>query len=372
MKQHLRVLLYGSAMLLGSATLAVAQPATNSDDRGYSHQHRSVGMEGPRAPMMSPRHGHESNFTRSNQQGYGADPYRGRYPEYGRSDPYSGYDSWDRERWDGHSGGGHGHHYHHQNRGHHHQGHHDHPHHGYGYHDQESYDGHGHGHGYARGHSQGHGDGWDQQRGYHDRRGSGHGPHFHRQGSWDHKEHMGGGMRERMGERRMKSAMQFHGVRIDTNDDGVISPDEAAAHAETIFVLLDRNMDGVLSEQDRRGRGAWRDAQDRRRDQRRTASTNQERQQSEDTDDDRDTGSNGSAQASSDQATRSARMSDEDRPPSHWQRVFAEMDANGDGEVTMEEFMTFHEERYNELAGDEGEVSPWRYRASWHSFTSND
>ena len=373
MRQHLRVLLLGTAMLAGSSALAFAQPGPGSGDRGHGCHHG--GVDGPRSPAMSPRQGYDPDYGqtygRTNQRGYGASPYHGQFPDY-RSMPehHSDYRSGPRQGWQSHGSG----HYH----GHHHQ-----------YDDQGS--------GY------GHGD-WERQRGPHFRSGhaqgydhphGGYGPH--RGGDWQHYDgdrrdrHFGGDHRNRHGDRhrglrdsRTRDAMGFHGMRIDTNDDGMISPDEAAAHAEMIFVLLDRNMDGVLSRDDGGKHAKSRDRGDRRESERPRqgrddrSSSQAEEAQSMGADAEAQAQAQASARASARAGSRSdeqrsGRQGDEeDSRRSQWGQLFRDMDQDDDGRVTMEEFMSYHEERYNELAGDEGDVSPWRYRASWHGFSSDD
>lgn len=325
MRPDLRALLLGTAIVLGSGALAMAQPGSGSMDHGHGYHQGGMphgGMEAPHGGrmMMAPWQADGPRDVRTNQRGYGADPYHGAYPDYFRDPGYEpGYDPWGRQAWQGHP----------------------HPH-GPGYAPPPPYGGYGSG-------------GWDRPRGF----GPGfhhHGQHFHgdygpprgghrysdrsrRDGDWSNRD------------RRMGKAMRFHGMSIDTNDDGMISADEAAAHAEMIFVFLDRNGDGVLSRDDwGRGPGA------RERDARRGAMMDQQAESGE--------GAEG----------RPAGQQAGPRGQYHarWLEVFRETDQDGDGRITMEEFMAYHEERFQELAGDEGEVSPWRYRASWHLATNDD
>ncbi|HLW28831.1 MAG TPA: hypothetical protein VKY54_13945 [Kiloniellales bacterium] len=344
MKTHLRVLFCSSVMLLGSTALATAQQNAPSRDQGH-HHHYHAGMDEPRSAMMYAQRDYDSQYGRSNQHGYTADPYHRQYPDYGSSRPYSHYDSWDQQRWQGHPGQGHGHHY--QRHG----------------HEGESW----RGHAYPP-------EGWQGQRGPHpgaghphgfshrygDQRRQGHGYGADRQG-WDRADRR---------DRRVRSAMRFHGMPIDTNDDGTISPDEAAAHAEMIFVLLDRNMDGVLTQQDRR-QGSQEPKGDRSR--KRVPVPRGEMEERQQSDEAGDGGAASSSQRA-DATERQAEAPQDERQASTsaLMQLFAEMDSDGDSEVTLEEFMIYQENRYNELADEEGEVSPWRYRASWHHFSGSD
>jgi Ca2+-binding EF-hand superfamily protein len=105
---------------------------------------------------------------------------------------------------------------------------------------------------------------------------------------------------------------------IDIDGDGIISADEAAAHAEARFDHMDADGDGQLTLDEfmaaRMGRGPGYGPAAQRR-----------------------------------QQAREAR--------------FRELDADASGTISKEEFMEWHKERYASITED-GEVTPWEFRAS--------
>jgi EF hand len=109
---------------------------------------------------------------------------------------------------------------------------------------------------------------------------------------------------------------------IDTNNDGFINADEAAALADAAFMHIDQNRDSVIDQTeaaslpDRKGWRAW-------------------------------FGNTPSAEVT-------AKL----------KAAFAERDTDKDGKVTKLEFMTFAQNKYASLdTAKDGKVSPWAFRA---------
>jgi hypothetical protein len=112
------------------------------------------------------------------------------------------------------------------------------------------------------------------------------------------------------------------GMILDTNADGFIGPDEAAAVADAIFMRIDQNRDNVIDETEatslpqRHGWRAW---------------------------------FGGSAPADVTAKLKTA---------------FTERDADKDGKVTKVEFMNFAQGKYASLdTAKDGKVTPWAFRA---------
>ncbi|MDM7932831.1 hypothetical protein [Tabrizicola sp.] len=106
---------------------------------------------------------------------------------------------------------------------------------------------------------------------------------------------------------------------MDADQDGVISAEEAAAHAEVMFVAMDADQDGVLVAEEIGGG---------RMDMMRRMNP-----------------------------ARSAAMQER-----HAAR-FAAMDADGDGKVTMIEFLAAEKAQYDAADTDgDGKVTPWELR----------
>jgi hypothetical protein len=118
----------------------------------------------------------------------------------------------------------------------------------------------------------------------------------------------------------MGRGMSGRMAAIDTNDDGVISDDEAAAQVESVFLAMDSDDDGELTEEEymavRMGSGLRRD---------------KERQKMM-------------------QERKKAR--------------FAEMDADKNGMVSKAEFIASGKARFEAADTDnDGKVTPWEFRA---------
>jgi hypothetical protein len=138
-------------------------------------------------------------------------------------------------------------------------------------------------------------------------------------GGWHHGKHGRdhGGRHEggRHGGGRM--------MMLDTNNDGFINPDEAAAVAERAFMHIDKNRDGMIDQTEATTlphRGGWRKWM------------------------------GGNPPADVTEKLKAA---------------FAERDTDKDGKVTKVEFMAYAQNRYATLdAAKDGKVSPWAFRAS--------
>jgi Ca2+-binding EF-hand superfamily protein len=108
-------------------------------------------------------------------------------------------------------------------------------------------------------------------------------------------------------------------AQIDSNDDGVISDDEAAAQVESVFLAMDADDDGELTEEEfmtvRMGPG---------------------------------------------QGLNSARRKQmEERKRAR----FVEMDADKSGKVSKSEFIAAGKARFLAADGDgDGKVTPWEFR----------
>ena len=109
---------------------------------------------------------------------------------------------------------------------------------------------------------------------------------------------------------------------IDANGDGFIGPDEAAALADGMFMRLDRNRDNVIDEAEATqgpGQRGWR---------------------------------------------RWLGQQQADDVAAKLKAAFVERDADKDGKVTKQEFMTFAQNKYASLdTAKDGKVSPWAFRA---------